>query len=175
MAIGPVQLVVLGFSEPEFKGEIASELERLRESDVVRVIDALGVHKSADGEVTAFRASNVSEEEAGEFGALVGALIGLGAAGEEGAEVGAMAGAAAMGGGGELGDEEIWDVVDDIPENSAALALLLEHRWAIPLRDAVRSAGGFPVADGFIHWEDLVAIGLLAREEAEAFGAVSGA
>ena len=170
MTIGPVQLVVLGFSEPELKGEIAEELERLRESDVVRVIDALGVHKDADGEVTAFRASNVSEEEAAEFGALVGALIGLGAAGEEGAEAGALVGAAAMEGGGTLGEEEIWDVVEEIPENSAALALLLEHRWAIPLRDAVRNAGGFPVADGFIHWEDLVAIGLLAREEAEAFG-----
>ena len=39
MAIGPVQLIVLGFNHPDFHGEIISELERLRESDTVRVID----------------------------------------------------------------------------------------------------------------------------------------
>jgi hypothetical protein len=44
MAIGPVQLVVLGFTEPDFHGEVIAELEKLRESDTVRVIDALAVH-----------------------------------------------------------------------------------------------------------------------------------
>ena len=51
MAIGPVQLIVLGFDHPEFHGEIIDELERLRTSDTVRVIDALAVHKDADGEI----------------------------------------------------------------------------------------------------------------------------
>jgi hypothetical protein len=41
MAVGPVQLIVLGFNHPNFHGEIIDELERLRESDTVRVIDAL--------------------------------------------------------------------------------------------------------------------------------------
>src|SRR5204863_2258544 len=41
MAIGPVQLLVLGFEKPEFSGEIVAELQRLRDSDMVRVIDAL--------------------------------------------------------------------------------------------------------------------------------------
>ena len=45
MAIGPVQLLILGFSEPDFRGEILEELERLRESDAVRVIDSLAVWK----------------------------------------------------------------------------------------------------------------------------------
>ena len=47
MAIGPVQLIVLGFQNPQFHGDIIAELERLRESDMVRVIDALAVHKYA--------------------------------------------------------------------------------------------------------------------------------
>ena len=47
MAIGPVQLIVLGFKHPEFHGEIIEELERLRASDTVRVIDSLAVHDSA--------------------------------------------------------------------------------------------------------------------------------
>jgi uncharacterized membrane protein len=51
MAIGPVQLIVLGFNHPNFRGEVIQELERLRESDTVRVIDALAVHKDAEGEI----------------------------------------------------------------------------------------------------------------------------
>jgi uncharacterized membrane protein len=169
MTIGPVQLLVLGFNEPEFKGEILAELDRLKESDVVRVIDALGIYKDSEGEVSGLRASNISEEHAAEFGAVVGALIGFGAAGEEGAEAGGLVGAAAMEGG-VFDEEQIWDVVDEIPENSAAVVMLLEHRWAIPLRDAVYGAGGFPITDGFVHPLDLVAVGLIAREEAARFG-----
>jgi hypothetical protein len=41
--------------------------------------------------------------------------------------------------------------------------------WAVPLRNAIMSAGGFPISDAFIHVEDLVGIGLLAAEEAEEF------
>ena len=78
MAIGPVQLVVLGFRSPEFHGEIAAELERLRQSDTVRVIDALAVHKDADGEVEVAHLSNLTDDEAREVGSVVGALIGLG-------------------------------------------------------------------------------------------------
>jgi hypothetical protein len=55
MAIGPVQSIVLGFSQPDFHGEIIAELERLRESDTVRVVDALAVHKDAVGEVEPLR------------------------------------------------------------------------------------------------------------------------
>src|SRR5581483_2133642 len=51
MAIGPVQLIVLGFDEPEFHGEIIDELERLRASDTVRVVDALAVYKDAKGQI----------------------------------------------------------------------------------------------------------------------------
>ena len=64
MAIGPVQLIVLGFNEPDFHGEIVAELERLRESDTVRVIDALAVHKDADGEIEVQHLSNLTKDEA---------------------------------------------------------------------------------------------------------------
>ena len=92
MAIGPVQLIVLGFQNPDFHGEIVGELERLRESDTVRVIDALAVYKDAAGEVEVAHLSNLSDEEATELGSKVGALIGLGIDGEEGMEKGAVAG-----------------------------------------------------------------------------------
>src|SRR6266487_2124305 len=93
MAIGPVQLIVLGFNHPNFHGEVIAELERLRESDTVRVIDALAVYKDAQGELEVEHLSNLTTDEAIELGSKIGALIGLGFEGEEGAEAGALAGA----------------------------------------------------------------------------------
>src|SRR5215210_8196266 len=95
MAIGPVQLIVLGFEHPDVHGEIIAELERLRESDTVRVIDALAVYKDADGEIEVEHLSNLSQDEAVQLGSKVGALIGLGIEGEEGIGKGAAAGAEA--------------------------------------------------------------------------------
>ena len=176
MAIGPVQLIVLGFEHPQFHGEIIAELERLRESDTVRVIDALAVYKDAAGEVEVEHLSNLSEDEAIELGSKVGALIGLGIEGEEGIEVGAQAGAEAVADGVHVfSDEDAWDVLEDIPNDSAAALLLLEHHWAVPLRDAIARAGGFRLSDGFISPLDLVEIGLVSAEEAEQLHALETA
>src|SRR3954464_1801888 len=178
MAIGPVQLIVLGFNEPEFHGEIIAELERLRASDTVRVVDALAVHKDAAGEVEVVHLSNLSKDEAIEVGTKIGALIGLGIEGEDGLEAGAEAGAevAAEGNGIHVfNDEEAWDVLEDIPNDSAAALILLEHHWAVPLRDAIARAGGFRLSDGFISPLDLVDIGLMSREEADELHAMETA
>ena len=177
MAIGPVQLLVLGFTDPDFHGEIIAELERLRESDTVRVIDALAVYKDADGALTVEHLSNLSEDEAIELGSVVGALVGLGIEGEEGAEAGALAGAesAAEDGIHVFTDEEAWDILDEIPNNTAAALVLLEHHWAVPLRNAIARAGGFRISDGFISPLDLVEVGLVTAEEAEELHALASA
>ena len=169
MTIGPVQLLVLGFNQPNFEGEILEELQRLRENDLVRVIDALAVHKDAQGIVSELRGTQLSGQETAEFGAVVGALVGLGAAGQEGMQAGAELGAEVVEErGGVLSEEEAWDVLAEIPEDSAAALILLEHRWAIPLRDAIARAGGFRLAAEFISPLDLIALGLVRAEEAKA-------
>jgi uncharacterized membrane protein len=163
-----VQLVVLGFQQPEFHGEIIAELERLRDSDTVRVIDALAVHKDPAGEIEVLHLSNLSKDEAVELGSKVAALIGLGIEGEEGMVAGAAAGAeAAADGISVFSDDDAWDVLEDIPNDSAAALILLEHHWAVPLRDAVARAGGFRINDAFISPLDLVEIGLVSSAEAQ--------
>ncbi len=177
MTIGPVQLLVLGFKQPDFRGKIQDELRRLRANDLVRVIDALAVFKDAQGNVAALRDSQLTDEERVEMGALVGALVGLGEGGEEGMQAGAERGAqAAEQRGGMFSEEEAWDVFAEIPEDTAAALILLEHRWAIPLRDAIARAGGFRLASEFISPLDLISLGLVeAREAQELASAEKGA
>jgi hypothetical protein len=87
-------------------------------------------------------------------------------------EAGAIAGAEAASDGIDLLDEdEAWDVLEDLPNDAAAALILLEHTWMIPLRDAMVRAGGFPIAASFISPLDLIEVGLIAREEAEALAA----
>ena len=176
MAIGPVQLFVIGFDHPEFHGEIIAELERLAEDDAIRVIDALAVHKDADGDIEVAHLSTLTEEEAIELGTVVGALVGLGIEGEEGMEMGAIAGAEAGAEGLEVFDEEdAWDIIEDIPTDSAAALILVEHHWAVGLRNAIANAGGVRISDGFIDPVDLIAVGLVAGAEADEYVALTNA
>lgn len=168
MSIGPVQMLILGFEDPKFTGEGLAEFERLREADIIRLVDLLAVWKDADGNVAVLQDTQLSKDEAKEFGAVVGGLIGLGMAGEEGFEAGAAAGVEALEDQHVLDADDVWYAADTIPNNTAAVIALIEHRWAIPLRDTIASVGGFVLADEWIHAKDLVAVGLAAAEEVSA-------
>jgi uncharacterized membrane protein len=169
MKIGPVQLLVVGFPTDEPHPELRAEVERLESQPGIRLIDILVVRKHADGGIERLEASGLSADEGREMGALVGALIGVGAGGEEGAVAGAIAGAEAADEGRTLAQDvaDVWYVDDALEPGSAAAIALIEHQWAIGLRDGIRDAGGALLADRWIHPLDLVAIGLVAAEEAE--------
>lgn len=158
---GPVQMLILEFDNAGLKGEILPELERLREAGLVRLIDLLIVVKDLEGNVAAVQTSDLGLEEAMEFGAIAGALIGFGADGEEGLEAGAVVGAEMASDGSILaGEGQEWYVADAIPPGATAAIALIEHLWAIPLRDAIARAGGLTLADQWIHPEDLLAVGM---------------
>ena len=164
MAIGPVQMLIVGFDGPEFKGEILEELTRLKDADIIRLIDLVVVKKDDEGNIETLHTSDLDEDSALEFGAVAGALIGLGMAGDEGAEAGAMAGAEAMADGQVFDDAQVWYAADAIPNGTAAGVALIEHRWAIPLRDAIIRANGIPLVDEWIHATDLMAVGVATAE-----------
>jgi uncharacterized membrane protein len=166
MTFGPVQMLVVGFDTDEFTGAIREELRRLKEQDVVRVIDLLAVRKSEDGELEVLQESDLTKDEAMQFGALIGALVGFGMGDEEEATIAAVAGAAELEDGHVFDDAEVWYLGDAIPNGSAAAIALLEHRWAIPLRDKIIEAGGVALADEWIHPRDLIAVGAMAEEAA---------
>jgi uncharacterized membrane protein len=163
MDFGPLQLMVIGFDHPNFEGQIVSEVARLSDAGVVRLVDALVASKDAAGEVTTVLTTELSVPEMEELGATIGALIGLGLGGEEGAEVGAEFGQEAGADGHLLDDLDLVDVLDEIEPDTTAAVILLEHTWAVPLRDAIVAANGVPVVDMWIHPDELVALGAAAR------------
>jgi uncharacterized membrane protein len=161
---GPIQIIVIGFENPDPQGEIIPELRRLRDLEVIRLVDLAVVARSDDDDLAQVQASDLTVGQPGKLGAIAGALVGFGAAGEEGAQAGARLGAEMAAEGGILG-EAVWSVADVVPPGSMAAVALVEHRWAIPLRDAVRRAGGVALADAWIHPEDLVRYGVAANLE----------
>ena len=136
--MGPLQMLVIGFEGSEFKGEIAAELERLREDDTIRVLDLVVVAKDADGNVS------VAEQEDG----LALRLLDV-----TDADLSHLDQADA---------DDVWEATEAIPPGGAAAVVLIEHRWAIPLRDAIATAGGVPLADAWLAPEDVASLGLPA-------------
>ena len=150
--LGPVQMLVVGFDGNRFEGEILAELDRLAAINVVRVLDLLFVSKDESGAVTALEASDLGVDPGGEPGKHLATLIGLAAEGEASGEP-------------DPGDEDydleqVWFVADQIPAGTAAAIVLLEHHWALGLREATRAADGELLAEAWIHPLDLAAVGL---------------
>jgi hypothetical protein len=158
--LGPVQLLIIAFGAGKFDGAILAEVRRLREHEAVHLLDLLFVAKGQDDEVIELVLSDLSTEEAAEYGALVSALMGVGVGGDVSVEQGAKAVAdSASQNGSLIGPSDVWFVADQIPPGTAAALVLLEHRWAVPLRDAIVAADGHDLVDTWVHPEDLDAIG----------------
>lgn len=159
--IGPIQMLVVGFDpDAEYRGAILDELENLSARGLIRVIDLQFVRKEANGDLLALEATELTDDEAIEFGALIGGLIGLGENGIEGAVEGAVDGAlAAAERSYGLTPADVQEIAADLTPGEAVAMLLFEHKWAAKLKQAVRSTGGYPVAQGFLTPEALFMIG----------------
>jgi len=171
MSVGPVQLLMLSVDGSEPHPKIRAEVDRLRDNDAVRLIDLLVLRKDANGTVQVDQQSDLTTDEATEVGALIGALVGIGATQGEDDETAlafAEAGAEAGADGHLLDEDDVWYVADAIPNDTTVAVALIEHLWAIPLRDALRSEGAQLITDAWIHAADLVGIGYLAAEAAAA-------
>jgi hypothetical protein len=170
MSIGPIQAFVIGFPTNDlFEGRIAAELARLSDVGQIRIIDAVFVLRDGD-DVAVLSVSDLDDDQRAELRTAVGALIGLGVGGGEGAVVGAELAASLDADGPTASELVAAELLEGLPADSSALVLAIEHLWAIPLRDAVRDAGGLVVAHRSITVEDLVAFGMALGDAADAAG-----
>jgi hypothetical protein len=157
MELGPVQIVVIGLGDAALATELVPELHRLQEWTGIRLIDLVLLQKDDSGRLAKLRLARRSPDEPGEFGDLAAALVGAGEVAEQGIWVGAGAGAGS--GLGAAGQTQAWAVSDAIPPGTTAAVLLVEHRWAISLRQAVVRVGGFALEDTWVRAVDLIETG----------------
>jgi uncharacterized membrane protein len=154
-------MILIGFERTDrFRGDIVRELEKIRKSGVIRIIDLLFVMKDAAGEITALEGSPLPEEQRVEFGAVIGGLLGMGEGGPEGAVEGAVEGAlVAMEKHYGLTWSDVQEMADELEPDTAALVMLFEHTWATQFSNAIDEAGGHMLAQGFLTRDALVMVG----------------
>jgi hypothetical protein len=115
MAVGPVDVYIIGFPGNKFSGRIAPAILELVENGTIRILDLLFVTKDADGTLTTLAANDIGEDGA--------AFVGIDVSHP-----------------GALGDEDAEEVADDLPANSSALLIAYENTWVGKVVDALRDA-----------------------------------
>ncbi len=168
MVLGPIQLVAFRFDSLDgFHGQILDQLEALMDVPAVRMLDVLFVAKDDDGDLVALEFAESAEDD-GTLGAALGALMGFSFEGDSDDPPGEITEASAIG----VTPDDIRRVGRDLAPGTAAALLLIEHQWAIGLRDAIREAGGLPMIQGFLTLEGLVLVGAELVATAEAIAAI---
>jgi hypothetical protein len=147
--LGPVQVLLIGLDEPGSERMLAAELQDLHSQDAVRALDVLRVRREPQGGLR-----RLDPPDPDDFpGTLVEALLVSDpeGAGEDFPEVEIDPEEAAAVG------EGTWVLAERLPRGAAAAILLLEHRWAIPLREAAAGVEAEVFGDAWVHPRDLAA------------------
>jgi len=119
MSLGPIEIIVVGFPENQFTGEIVPALTDLVEAGTVRIVDLVFVAKDVDGTVAAVELNELDESVSSAYVTLVEELDSL------------------------IGEEDIEDFGEDLEPGSSIALLVVEHVWAKSFADAVSNSGGF--------------------------------
>ena len=135
---GPVQVLVVGFDELTFSGEVMTELDRLREAGTARLLDVLLVERAEDGTLETLPLPGGAPSD---WGTLVAGV--LGAADPDAPSAG------------EPSEGSTWSLADAIPPGTSAAVALIEHLWATPLREAIARAGGTALEETWLHRDDV--------------------
>lgn len=159
--IGPLQLLAVAFSQPDFQGKIQDELNKLRESKLIRIVDGVAVQKDETGKLMVMQASDLTSEENKRYGAVIGGLIGIGSGDAKIAQQTSDYVAEHFNERYDYGldTEDLKELESQMETGDAAIILLIEHVWAQPLRNAMRGAGGMLLAQDFLSPELLIGVG----------------
>ena len=131
--LGPVDYLVVEFpaGQQNFTGEAATELLRLHDAGIIRVMDLVIIGKGDDGTVMAQELGNL--DDLGELGRIETEL----------AET--------------LAEEDVLRLGEVMTPGSVGAALVYENLWAAPFGSALRHAGGQLLAAGRIPVQAIIA------------------
>ena len=138
---GPVQVLVVGFDQPTFSGEVLAEFARLRDAGIVRLVDVLVVSRNEDGALETVEITDAVEANLGGLAAEVLAR-------PEGAVDGEVDAA-------DVDAASMWSLADAIPIGGTAAVALIEHVWAAPLSAAIQRAGGTLLEETWLARQDV--------------------
>lgn len=156
--IGPVQLMVIGYNKPYLAEPLRMKVRELKAEPAVRIIDVLCVHKNQDGTIGMDQIDDLVPEHPHEPGTLISRLLTSARAAKT------MGRTPSTGEGFLFHGDVLPDPRDAVPTGSGVLAILLEHQWAIPLRDIAAEQGVYPVADGWMGRDALQDVHLLPQD-----------
>lgn len=139
-ALGPVQILVLGIDASGSDEMISAEIQDLANQSAVRIVDVLRARRDPDDEIHRIPGADDSAFS----GAIVEALLFAGPERPAGSDL--RRSQAAPGG---------WFLADRLPRGASVAILLVEHRWAIPLREAVFGFEAGVYGDAWLHPQDL--------------------
>jgi len=174
--MAPIHMFVFGFRDAEqFTPAIIEEVESLQKRGLIRLIDLLYVERLEDGSLVSTEMSGLTPGEMEEVGGLLEALLGATPeppAGTVQRETPRESGNDLFYG---IASADIAGIIDEIPPGGAAAIALFEHCWAFEIRNRIRRATGYPIAQGFLTPELFMLIGEEARLLHDAAAAVETA
>lgn len=156
---GPMQIFVIGFPGNQFSGEILPALNEARDKNLIRMIDYLFISKDEQGNISTLAGTDLGRKEIRQLDSVIGALLGFGAGGKEGAKKGMEAGLKFSENDRGLSESEIREIAANIPDNSSALMMIVEHLWAKKVKEALVNSNGVMIAQGMLTPELVVRIG----------------
>jgi Family of unknown function (DUF6325) len=146
--MGPVQALVIGIEHPRFDGQVLSELAKLRESGIVRLLDLLVVRRDDDDEE--FETVELPAALGAPDGSIVAAIVGHSSPDTRPAD--------------ERPEVASWSLADAIPAGSLAAIALIEHLWAGPLVSAIAQSGGTALEETWLAAPDRDALEALLAD-----------
>jgi uncharacterized membrane protein len=173
----PIQLIVCTYKGDYLPNRVREYFEMHRDGDhPMRLVGAILIEKNEDGSIDRKHWNGLDEWQERRFEAVAGALIGMGAGAVEahehsdapgarfvGARVGARVGAWRMARHEHgMSEEELAEVLEDVPPGSSAFIGLIEHPWILEAREKFEQAGGTFFAHGWVTPRTLIRMGARA-------------
>lgn len=133
---GPIDYIIVKFNKPQFEGKIIEELQKSVEAGTIAVLGLSVIAHQPDGVI--------QEISIDDKGALFESL--------------------SLGSNSFIDEDDIREVGSLLEPDSAAGVLVIEHLWAIGLKQAIEETGGALIAEGRIHPEAAYEIELADKE-----------